>query len=198
MFLAILRFELKYWLKHIAFYVYAALFFLFALFTMAGAAGLFGEGSSGLEVANSPFRIFTFAMFFGKLLLLLVPAIVGETIFRDYKSNIHSILYAYPITKRAYLPAKFLSGAGIVLLIAGTMLLGLFCGACLPGTDTAKTVPPDPGAYSRIAIAMWRDGHPPQERSLPSSRSCAASARSSARRCSAVDVTNGMTCSGKP
>jgi len=150
MFLAILRFELKYWLKHIAFYVYAALFFLFALFTMAGAAGLFGEGSSGLEVANSPFRIFTFAMFFGKLLLLLVPAIVGETIFRDYKSNIHSILYAYPITKRAYLPAKFLSGAGIVLLIAGTMLLGLFCGACLPGTDTAKTVPPDPGAYLQV------------------------------------------------
>lgn len=33
MFFAILRFELQYWLKHLAFYVYAALFFLFALLT---------------------------------------------------------------------------------------------------------------------------------------------------------------------
>ncbi|MBL7798791.1 MAG: hypothetical protein JNJ90_19995 [Saprospiraceae bacterium] len=152
MFFAILRFEFKYWLKHIAFYVYAALFFLFALLTMAGAAGMFGEGSSGLEVANSPFHIFTFALFVGKLLLLLVPAIVGETIFRDYKSNIHSILYAYPITKRAYLPAKFLGGTGIVLLIGGAMLLGLLLGACLPGADAAKTIPPDPGVYVQVFL----------------------------------------------
>jgi len=145
MFFSILRFELKYWLKNVAFYVYAGLFFLFALLTMAGAAGLFGEGSSGIGVANSPFRLFSFSMFFGKLLLLLVPAIVGESIFRDYKSNIHSILYAYPITKQAYLPAKFLSGIGIVLLIAMAMLSGLMLGACLPGIDAGKVLPPDAG-----------------------------------------------------
>lgn len=150
MFFAILKFELKYWLKNTAFYVYAALFFLFALFTMAGAAGFFGEGSSGVGVANSPFRLFTFSMFFGKLLLLLVPAIAGETIFRDYKSNIHSILYAYPITKNAYLSAKFLSGIAIVLLVAAAILLGLQCGTFLPGADAGKTAPTDTGAYLQV------------------------------------------------
>jgi len=152
MFFSIFRFELKYWLKNASLYVYASVFFLLALLSMAGACGIFGEGSAGPGIANAPVRILTFALLFNKILLLLLPAIVGESIHRDYKSNIHSILYSYPFTKRDYLCAKFASSIAVVLGIALLLLLGLLLGPQMPGADPAKTTAPNLGVYLHIFL----------------------------------------------
>ncbi|MBK9722616.1 MAG: hypothetical protein IPO78_13510 [Saprospiraceae bacterium] len=81
-----------------------------AMLSMAGAAGAFGEGSAATEnMANSPMSIYGFTNFFNKLLLFLIPAIVGSTIYKDYKSNFNGILHTYPFSKTDYLFAKFTS-----------------------------------------------------------------------------------------
>ena len=68
-------------------------------------------------------------------LFFLFPSIIGASVFRDYKSNMHSILYSYPFSKFNYLSAKFLSSFFVVLLIIIIAGIGLFIGFRLPGTN---------------------------------------------------------------
>ncbi|MBE2278895.1 MAG: hypothetical protein IAE91_00755 [Ignavibacteriaceae bacterium] len=144
MFIEIFKFEIKYWLKNWSFYTYLSIFFLMALLSMAGASGAFGEGSASTEkIANSPMSIYEFANFFNKLLLFLIPAIVGNTIYKDYKSNFNGILHTYPFSKTDYLFAKFTSAFLIVCLIAFSVVLGLILGAKQPIVNTIQLLPFD-------------------------------------------------------
>lgn len=147
---AFLKFESRYWLKNAAFFTYAGLFFLLGLFSMAGAAGLFGAGTSDTDTANAPLQLFAFVQLFGKLLLLVLPAIVGTPIYRDYASGMHRILYSYPFSKKAYLAGKFLSGLLAGLCIAGLAMLGLAIGTQLPGVDPEKLISLDAGPYLHL------------------------------------------------
>ena len=139
MFLTIFKFEIKYWLRNWSFYTYLTIFFLMALLSMAGASGAFGEGSAATEnMANSPMSIYGFTNFFNKLLLFLIPAIVGSTIYKDYQSNFNGILHTYPFSKNDYLFAKFTSAFLIVCLIAFSVVLGLILGTKLPTVNPAQ------------------------------------------------------------
>jgi len=153
MFNALFKFELKYWFTNISFYVYAGIFFLFAFASMAGAAGAFGEGSvSGAQLANSPLSLFNFALFFNKLLLLILPAIIGTTIYRDYRYNVHDILYTYPFTKAAYLLSKFASAFFIVTILAVLIQLGLWLATILPFADPELLLPFDAKPYLQSSL----------------------------------------------
>ena len=70
---------------------------------------------------NSAVELFRTIGFFDTFIALLIPAVLGLTIYRDYQSNMYQILYAYPFEKRDYLRGKFLSGLaasfGVVLMI---------------------------------------------------------------------------------
>lgn len=139
MFSTIFYYELKYWLKKPAFYIYMGIFFLLAMLFSASSAGIFDSvtvstGSS--NVVNSPsgvnglFNAMTLFLFF------LFPSIIGVSIYRDYKSDMHTILYSYPFTKANYLFAKFFSSILIVTIIIFAVGIALFIGFRLPGTNS--------------------------------------------------------------
>tara|TARA_R110002096_G_scaffold99646_1_gene220738 strand:- start:3550 stop:7191 length:3642 start_codon:yes stop_codon:yes gene_type:complete len=139
MFSTIFYYELKYWLKKPAFYIYMGIFFLLAMLFSASSAGIFdgvtvSTGSS--NVVNSPsgvnglFNAMTLFLFF------LFPSIIGVSIYRDYKSDTHTILYSYPFTKANYLFAKFFSSILIVTIIILAVGIALFIGFRLPGTNS--------------------------------------------------------------
>ena len=139
MFFTIFKHELAYWFKKPATYIYAAIFFLLALFLSASSAGIFDSisGTTGSsKIVNAPMAIN--GMFNGLAIFLffLFPSIIGASVYRDYKSNMHSILYSYPFTKVNYLSAKFLSSFLVVLLIILVAGFGLFIGFRLPGTNS--------------------------------------------------------------
>jgi len=153
MFRAIFKHELKYWFTTPSTYIYASIFFLLAVGTMAGAAGFFGEQStSAVRLANSPASLYGLFNFFNKLILFLLPTIIGAAIYRDYRSNVHTVLYSYPFTKRQYLSAKFLSAFCVVCLIAATMGAGFMLGAKLPGVNPALLAPFNLSAYAQIYV----------------------------------------------
>ena len=138
MFSTIFKQELKYWFSRPAFYIYISIFLLLAFFLSAATAGFFDSvtattGSS--RIVNSPiglsglFNALTIFIFF------LFPSIVGVSIFRDYKSEMHTILYSYPFTKANYLFAKFFSSIVIVSLIVFSIALGMIIGFRFPGTN---------------------------------------------------------------
>jgi len=138
MFSIIFKQELKYWFKRPAFYIYLSIFFILALFLATTTAGFFDSitattGSS--RIVNSPigvtglFNALTIFIFF------LFPSIVGVSIYRDFKSEMHTILYSYPFTKANYLFAKFFSSIIVVSCIVIAISLGMILGFRVPGTN---------------------------------------------------------------
>lgn len=127
-----------FWFKKPALYVYSIIFLLLGLFASGASAGLFDSvsltvGSS--RIVNSPYAISGLFGGMSSLIIFLYPSIIGVGIYRDYKSETHSILYSYPFTKMQYLFAKFFSGVFIVHLIILVLGIGVSLGFILPGTN---------------------------------------------------------------
>lgn len=138
MFSTIFKYELDYWFKKPAFYIYLSIFVLLSFFISADAAGVFDgitATTSSSRIVNSPIRIFDNFSSLSILIFFLFPSIIGVSIYRDYKSEMHSILYSFPFTKADYLFAKFFSGIVVVSLIVLSIALGLIIGFRFPGTN---------------------------------------------------------------
>lgn len=133
-FITIYRYELHYWLKNPAFYCYAGLFFL-AIWSMIG--GMSGETSqrwSG-QIMNAPMYVQQVWSRMSVFLYLLVPAIIGLGLYRDYSHRMYSLMYAFPIEKGSYLAAKFLSGLTMLTLILMATGLGFYLGTHMPWSN---------------------------------------------------------------
>ncbi|MTI87163.1 MAG: hypothetical protein FH748_04255 [Balneolaceae bacterium] len=138
MFSTIYYFELRYWLRKPSFYIYSGILFLLSVFTMSAAAGLFESLSVSMNtitIVNSAFSINSLLNEMTVIVYFLLPAIVGGTIAKDYKHEMHSLLYSYPFKKWEYLLAKFLCGITIATLVVAASALGIMLGSVIPGTN---------------------------------------------------------------
>ncbi|KAA3604062.1 MAG: hypothetical protein DWQ06_05125 [Calditrichaeota bacterium] len=116
----IFNYELKSWLKNPTTYIYFCVFFAIGLLSILGTGGYFDEPSTTKEkvrLLNSPHEIDFVLQYFGKFFLFLLPAIIGTTVYKDFKDRFHNILYSFPIKKSDYLFGKFLSAFFVVSLI---------------------------------------------------------------------------------
>ncbi len=141
MFKKIFLYELRYWLTQPSTYIYFLVFFGIAFLSFAGTAGFFDGPSTSTEkqrFLNSPHEINYMLQYFGKFFLFLLPAIIGTSVFKDYKHNVHTILYSFPIEKKDYLLGKFWSALLVVCSITLAVALGGAIGEHLPNLDTAK------------------------------------------------------------
>ncbi|MCB0466519.1 MAG: hypothetical protein KDC78_12735, partial [Aequorivita sp.] len=111
-------YELKYWLRKPIIYIYFGVFFCFSLISFLGTGGFFDEPIKATEIVrllNSPHELNYLFQYLGKLFLFLIPAIIGISIYKDFKHKVYPILYSYPINKKAYLTGKFLGAFTIVV-----------------------------------------------------------------------------------
>lgn len=142
MFATIFKYELKYWFRNPSFYIYVFLFLIISILISAASAEIFESETttrSASIIVNSPMRIGNMFSSLAALIFFLFPSIIGFSVYRDYKSEMHTILYSYPFTKANYLFAKFLSSVLIVLIIVLFVGIGLSIGFSLPGTNPALT-----------------------------------------------------------
>ncbi|TMM28601.1 hypothetical protein FDT66_13420 [Polaribacter aestuariivivens] len=138
MFSTIFKQELKYWFQKPVFYIYAIIFLLLAFFIAASNAGIWDgiTGTTGSSrIVNSPIQITGLFNILTIFIFFLFPSIIGVSIYRDFKSEMHTILFSYPFTKTNYLFAKFFSGIVIVSTIVLMIALGLIIGFRFPGTN---------------------------------------------------------------
>ncbi len=150
MFLSIFCFELKYWIRNPVVYFYSIIFFLLGLAMMAGSAGAFGAPTNTIRIANSPFNVYSILTLFNKLILFILPAIIGNSIYRDYKSRSYQVMYTFPFTKREYLAGKLLSSLLIVIVICALAGLGLYLGTRFPGTNKSLLAEFDLAVYVQL------------------------------------------------
>lgn len=138
MFTTIFSHEIKTWFKKPLFYIFAAIFFLLGGIIMAVATGVFSSDNvtvTSNSYLNSPYSISGLIAQIALLAYLLIPSFTGATIHRDFKNNMHNVLYSFPIKKIEYLLAKFLAGFTINLLVISALVFGLMVGSYLPGSN---------------------------------------------------------------
>lgn len=156
MFRTIFIYELKYWLKQPSIYIYILFFLGVSTLAMAGICGAFDPPSNDSIAVkeNTAINIYTNINYLTILILFLLPAIIGNSVYRDYKSNMHYILYSYPFKKRGYLFAKFFSSFFIVLLIISMIGLGVILGTQVPGVNPNRLLPFNIWAYIQIYVVF--------------------------------------------
>ena len=147
---SIFSFEVRYWLHKTSFYVYAAIMFALSYFVMISAAGIFESLTVSIYTAtivNSPIAINGILNEMAIILYFFLPALIGGTIYRDYKHNMHSVLYSYPFKKWEYLIGKFMAGLTVSTLVMMAAALGIVLGTLTPGTNPELLGPFDLMSY---------------------------------------------------
>ena len=122
-FLAILRWEVWYYLRRISTWVYFAIFFAIAFFFMLAAGGAFDNigvalGSGGKVMANAPFAIASLMPVLSLLGVSVTAALAGNALYKDYEANAAPLVYTMPVRKSAFLGGRF---AGTVVVNAIVM-----------------------------------------------------------------------------
>lgn len=140
MFKSIYLFETFSWLKRPVFYLFLIAFFLLPFILFIGSGGYFDADSTDENTVslfiNSPFQIYNFLQQTGELLFFLLPAVMGTSIYKDFRSNIFPLIYSYPVSKGVYLGAKFLSAFTLVFLISLMPVFAFLAGEAILGSES--------------------------------------------------------------
>ncbi|MCB0656964.1 MAG: hypothetical protein KDC57_12555 [Saprospiraceae bacterium] len=139
----VFAFELRRLLRQPATYIYLAVFFTIALISILGTGGYFDgpPDESDHSLLNAPYELISIYHYFNKLLLFLLPAIIGLVIHQDYKYDVYPILYSYPIRKSRYLLGKFVSALMVVMVLSLSIGLAFLLGELMLGRDHPRIGP---------------------------------------------------------
>ncbi|HYF03579.1 MAG TPA: M1 family aminopeptidase [Patescibacteria group bacterium] len=145
------RFELKYHFSRISTYIYFVIFFALGFLAINATAGAFENvsvgGSSSKVFANAPSPTFAIISIFSYFGVMIIAAIVGTAVYRDYEHNTHALFYTAPISKFGYLGGRFAGSMLVVMLIFTGIALGLFIGSFMPWLDRTRFGPYNLLAY---------------------------------------------------
>lgn len=130
MFINFLLFELKYRIKRPATWAYFAIFFLFAFLIMT-TDKISINGGTGNMFRNAPGIIEGYMAIFMIFGMLVISAVMGNPVYRDYENNMHHFLFSYPFKKWEYLLGRFLGSMLICCLIFLSLPLGMSLGATI-------------------------------------------------------------------
>ena len=153
MFKTIFSFELKRWFKNPSLYIYFALFFLLSFLFSGISFGFFDSITAARSTnayANSPIALNGFVNGMNYLIYFLLPIFVGSAVYRDFRYNMHTILFSYPFTKIDYIGGKFLSSLLVVVIITLSIVLGIVAASVMPFANQDVLLPFDAMAFVKI------------------------------------------------
>jgi ABC-2 type transport system permease protein len=134
-------FELKFRAKSISTYVYFLLWFMFEFFCIASESfGPIGN-ANGKVLLNGPYANtynYIGASFFG---VIVIAAIFGTSILRDFQRDTIQILFTKPISKFAYLGGRWAGSFVATVFAFSGMLFGGLVGSFAPWADHSRIAP---------------------------------------------------------
>ena len=141
MFWEFFTFELRFGAKSPSTYIYFMLWVAFAFLSVA--AENFGPvaNSNGKVLLNGPYGI-TFgdqaACLFG---LIIIAAIFGTSILRDFQRDTYQILFTKPVSKFAYLGGRWAGSFVTTVLVFSGLMIGTYFGTLAPWADHTRIGP---------------------------------------------------------
>lgn len=140
MFKEIFLFEIRYRLKRPATYAYFIILFLMMFFAAYNEHVSIG-GVSGLVNRNAPYTIniaMSIMLVFGTM---IISAIMGVPVFRDFDYRFHEIIFTTPVKKWQYLAGRFFGSYVIALFVFSGLIWGNIVGSNFPGVNTEHIGP---------------------------------------------------------
>jgi len=126
-------FELRFRFKSWSTYVYFLIWFGFSFLSMA-AEGFINFGN-GKTLLNGPFAttiIYLIASLFGTV---VISAIFGISILRDFQRDTFQIIFTKPITKFAYLGGRWAGSFVTCIFAFSGLIFGEAFGSIMPWAD---------------------------------------------------------------
>jgi ABC-type transport system involved in multi-copper enzyme maturation permease subunit len=141
MFWEFFRFELRFRAKSPSTYVYFSIWLAFSFFCVASES--FGPvaNSNGKVLLNGPWANSiqdTYALLFG---MIVIAAIFGTSILRDFQRDTVQILFTKPISKSAYLGGRWAGSFVTTVFAFSGLMVGTFLGTFAPWADHSRIAP---------------------------------------------------------
>jgi ABC-2 type transport system permease protein len=141
MFWEFFSFELKFRCKSISTYVYFLLWFVFNFFCVASES--FGPiaNSNGKVLLNGPYATSVYSTGICLFGMIVVAAIFGTSILRDFQRDTYQMLFTKPISKFAYLGGRWAGSLVTTIFAFSGSILGEFAGTFAPWADHSRIAP---------------------------------------------------------
>jgi hypothetical protein len=151
--LALLRFELGYYLRRLSTWVYFAVMAGMAYLMMITFAGAFPgvttsiEGTDGTVLVNSPHVLLILIALFGLFGTLVVAAVAGNAGYRDFACDMHPFVFTTPTTRTAYVVSRYIGTVVVNAVVLSGVAVGLWLGTLMPFIVRDRVGPNTLGAY---------------------------------------------------
>src|SRR5277367_7025097 len=131
-------FELKFRCKSLSTYVYFLMWFTFSFLSVAsenfGPIGF----NNGKVLLNGPFAIATYYWYATLFGLIVIAAIFGTSILRDFQRDTYQILFTKPISKFAYLGGRWAGSFVTTVFAFSGLIWGEAAGTLAPWADHSR------------------------------------------------------------
>ncbi|GAA4461605.1 M1 family aminopeptidase [Nemorincola caseinilytica] len=140
MFSSIFSFEVRRLLRSASTYIYFVVLIAVTAFVAMLAGGMFPEAKfafGGEKIyANAPVIVDAFFSFINNYVgLIIIVAIVGNAVLKDFKFNTYSMIFTTPVTRFNYLSGRFAASMMVAMLVLTGPAFGLMIGYAMPGLN---------------------------------------------------------------
>ena len=147
-------FELKYRAKSLSTYVYFAIWLVFSFLDVASESfGPLGNGN-GKVLLNSAYANTYNDIGTSLFGIVIIAAIFGTSILRDFQRDTHQIVFTKPISKFAYLGGRWAGSFVATLFAFSSEMLGAYLGTLAPWSDHSRIGPNHLWAYLQPFLAV--------------------------------------------
>ena len=136
MFLSMLRFEWRYYVRQPSFYVVSFLLFLVSFLSVASNNVQIGGG--GEVMKNSPFSITQSMLIMSLISMFAVVNFVGSTAIRNHQHLMEELIYSKPLSAFSYQFGRFIGSFLVVMAVFAFIPIGLLLGSIMPWVDASR------------------------------------------------------------
>jgi ABC-2 type transport system permease protein len=129
-------FELKFRLKSLSTYVYFTLWFFLSFFSIA-AEDFINVGNDKI-LLNGPFSNTVLQILFSLFGLIVIAAIFGTSILRDFQRDTYQLIFTKPVSKFAYLGGRWAGSLVTTVFAFSGLLVGEAAGTLAPWADHTR------------------------------------------------------------
>src|SRR5215472_5632225 len=141
MFWEFFTFELRFRRKSISTYVYFFVWFAFCFLCVASESfGPIGN-NNGKILLNGPYANTFNSVGVALFGIIIVAAIFGTSILRDFQRDTYQLLFTKPVSKFAYLGGRWTGSFVTIVFVFSGLMIGAFLGTLAPWADHTRIAP---------------------------------------------------------